>query len=46
MLRDAPDSKDVKRFQNAVDHRLSGLREDPYLARRIIAQEGREKQVK
>ena len=46
MLRDAPDPKDVERFQSAVDHRLSGLREDPYLARRIIANEGREKKVK
>ncbi|MBR0227492.1 MAG: hypothetical protein IJQ62_03995 [Clostridia bacterium] len=46
MLRDKPDEKNVKCFQSAVDHRLSGLREDPYLARRIIANEGREKQVK
>ena len=46
MLRDAPDPKDIQAFKNAVDHRLSGLREDPYLARRIIANKGREKQVK
>ena len=46
MLRDAPDPKDVERFQSAVDHRLSGLRDDPFLAKRIIANETREKKVK
>ena len=46
MLRDAPDPKDVERFQSAVDHRLSGLREDPYLARRIITNETGDKKVK
>ena len=41
-----PDPKDVKRFQEAVDHRLSGLDGDPWLAKRIIANEKGEKKMK
>ncbi|MBQ8537024.1 MAG: hypothetical protein IJ461_06455 [Clostridia bacterium] len=32
-------------FKNAVDHRLSGLKADPYLARRIMAQQKGEEPV-
>lgn len=46
MTPETPDRKDVQRFQSAVDHRLSGLREDPFLAKRIIANETGEKKVK
>ena len=38
--------EDVKRFQEAVDHRLSGLDGDPWLAKRIIANEKGEKKMK
>lgn len=41
-----PDPKDVKRFQEAVNHRLSGLDGDPWLAKRIIANEKGEKKMK
>ena len=46
MRRETPDPMDVKQFQEAVDHRLSGLREDPFLAKRIIANEGKERKMK
>ncbi|MBR3741288.1 MAG: hypothetical protein IKN04_12680 [Clostridia bacterium] len=46
MTPETPDRKDIQRFQSAVDHRLSGLREDPFLAKRIIANETGEKKVK
>ena len=42
----APNKEEAREFQNAVDHRLSGLKEDPFLARRIIAKEQEEKKVK
>ena len=46
MTPETPDRKDVQRFQSAVDNRLACLREDPFLAKRIIANETREKKVK
>ena len=40
------EQKQKERFRAAVDHRLSGLQGDPWLARRIIAGEKGEKKVK
>ena len=41
-----PNPNDVKRFQEAVDRRLSGMEGDPWLAKKIIAAEKEEKKVK
>ena len=46
MKREAPEPLDERQFRDAVDHRLSGLREDPFLAQRIIANAGKEKKMK
>ena len=46
MKNTAPNTEEAREFQNAVDHRLSGRKEDPFLARRIIAKEQEEKKVK
>lgn len=37
----ASETADRKRFHNAIDSTLSGLRENPYLYQRVIAQENR-----
>ena len=46
MKREAPEAVTGEQFREAVDHRLSGLEEDLFLARRIIAQAGKEKKMK
>lgn len=46
MKQFSPDPNEVKAFQDAVDHRLSGLRADPYLARRVMNGERKEIKMK
>lgn len=46
MSEHTPDPHGKEVFQSAVEHRLSGLTGDPWLARKIILQEQGEKKVK
>ena len=46
MKKEAPEPMTRQQFRDAVDHRLSGLTEDPWLAQRIINNETEEPKVK
>ena len=46
MKKEAPEPMTRQQFRDAVDHRLSGLTENPWLAQRIINNETEEPKVK